>query len=83
MRIRAAIDTLGPDNRLIKARNVYLHNYAVGVHNRFASLFNSQEYAAAMELIEGALTHYPENTILQGDLKSVKSVISIRSEQKN
>ena len=83
LRIRAAIDTLGPDSRLIKARNVYLHNYAVGIHNSFASLFNSQDYAAAMELVQGALAHYPENTILQGDLTSVKRVISSLTEQKN
>ncbi|MAG13869.1 MAG: hypothetical protein CMN78_04675 [Spirochaetales bacterium] len=82
-RIGTAIAAIGPDNRLINARDVYLHNYAVGVHNRFASLFNNQEYSVALRLIEAALERYPESTILQGDLSSIKRVISTNSENHN
>ncbi|HAP43196.1 MAG: hypothetical protein A2087_12090 [Spirochaetes bacterium GWD1_61_31] len=57
-----------PDNdRLVELERQAGQNWAYGVHNRFATLFNAGRYAEARAILESALTLAPANRLLQDD----------------
>ena len=74
--IDRAIEILGPDGRLLSARQAYRHNFAVEAHNAFASLYNDGKYDEARNLLIDAIEKVPENDILLEDLSALRQVLS-------
>ncbi|MCI0481501.1 MAG: hypothetical protein L0213_07925, partial [Candidatus Dadabacteria bacterium] len=74
--IDAAIKALGPDKRLIAAKEVYRRNFTIEAHNAFAALFNKGEYKEAYNLINRAIGEAPESRILLEDLAAVQKALS-------
>ena len=73
--IDEAIEILGPDRRLIAAKEAYRFNFAVEVHNTFAALYNNGDYEAAYNLLDEAINKVPESGILTQDLATLKKVL--------
>lgn len=70
--VDAGLQIIPGEPRLVKARSAYRYNYAVGVHNQFAGLFNGKKFAEAKALVEGALEKVPDNRTLRDDLALVR-----------
>lgn len=74
--IDSAIEVLGPDRRLLSAKEAYRYNFAVEAHNAFARLYNDGEYEAAYNLLNEAIDRIPESAILLDDLSALRKVFS-------
>ncbi|MEI8095030.1 MAG: hypothetical protein WCG80_12525 [Spirochaetales bacterium] len=65
------IDSLPTDVRsqptVTKAREIYVYNWSVDVHNQFASLWNRGQKDAARQLLSESLKLQPENALLKKD----------------
>ena len=70
-----AIEEIGTDGNLERARSVYRFNYTVVVHNLFAETFNARKYEQALRIVVDALAHVPESDILADDLNMVRKTI--------
>lgn len=63
-----------PGNRTItNAKNTALKNHGVTVHNEYARLVNAGKYDEAQKVIEQGLSENPTSTVLQGDLKKLRT----------
>ena len=64
-----------PQNALLnRSLKACLENYAVQVHNDFATLANAGKYTEARRLLDEGLANYPNSTVLQRDSKSLSSM---------
>ena len=64
-----------PQNALLnRSLKACLENYAVQVHNAFATLANAGKYTEARRLLDEGLANYPNSTVLQRDSKSLSSM---------
>lgn len=52
---------------LVRARSVYLYNYAADAHNEFARHFNAGNVDKAAKVLAEALENAPESTLLKRD----------------
>lgn len=59
---------------LKKYSDTFYNNYAVCVHNEFASYANNGDYEKAGEVLEEGLKNYPASNNLKKDLKSLERV---------
>jgi tetratricopeptide (TPR) repeat protein len=73
-----AIARHGKNSRLDEALRVYRQNRIADMHNRFALLYNSKDFAAAHEHIRLALREYPGNRQLQQDLRLAERALGTR-----
>jgi hypothetical protein len=63
---------IGPGSRLSQAATNYYHNYAAGVHNRFAELYNAGKRSQARAALEEGLRALPGDPLLMEDLSALK-----------
>ena len=73
--IDVAIESLGPDSRLVRAREVYRYNFAASEHNRFAEYFNAGKLEEARQIVVDALEFTPDSTLLAEDLATVERIL--------
>lgn len=66
--LEQGIKLTGGDPQLERGRQVYINNYVATVHNRFAALFNNQEYTKARQIVDEGLKIVPDSSILNQDL---------------
>lgn len=71
-----AMDKIGPHPQLRRARDGYIGNYAVTVHNEFADLFNAGRFEEALALLEEGLSRVPGDRTLNRDLELVRDALS-------
>ena len=66
------IDTLPEEIRrqppVAKAREIYVYNWTVDIHNQFASLWNKGQKDSARKLLSEAIPLQPESSVLKKDL---------------
>jgi hypothetical protein len=66
------IDTLPEEIRrqppVAKAREIYVYNWTVDIHNQFASLWNKGQKDSARKLLSEATSLQPESSLLKKDL---------------
>jgi len=66
------IDTLPDEIRrqssVVKAREIYVYNWTVDIHNQFASLWNKGQKDSARKLLSEAIPLQPESSVLKKDL---------------
>ncbi|MDR0710696.1 MAG: hypothetical protein LBF77_11595, partial [Spirochaetaceae bacterium] len=77
---KEAIARYGGNSQLNGALGVHRQNRVSELHNRFARLFNSRNYAEARDHIEKALEEFPDNRQLRQDLNTVEQALR-RSQQ--
>ena len=53
---------------LTKTREVYIYNWSVEIHNRFAQMWNVGKKTEARQLLEDSLLVLPDNAMLKKDL---------------
>ena len=58
-----------------KAYSQCMDNYAVSVHNSFATVANAADYDTALSILNDGLEKYPESSLLQKDLKSLLKIM--------
>jgi hypothetical protein len=75
-----AIAKYGGNSQLNGALGAHRQNRVSELHNRFASLFNSRNYAEARDHIEQALAEFPDNRQLRQDLTTAEQALR-RSQQ--
>ena len=59
-------------------RNQCYQNYAIDVHNAFASLANAGRYEEARAVVQDGLRIVPANTTLKNDLRRIQSLLQKR-----
>lgn len=68
-----------PNSRALSTvRNQCYQNYAIDVHNAFASLANAGRYEEARAVVQDGLRIVPANTTLKNDLRRIQSLLQKR-----
>ncbi|MEI6388709.1 MAG: hypothetical protein WCQ50_19005 [Spirochaetota bacterium] len=63
---------IGGGSRLSQAAANYYHNYAAGVHNRFAELYNAGKRTQARAVLQEGLAALPGDPLLTRDLSALQ-----------
>ena len=63
------------DRSLLQAAAGFRRNFVVTAHNRFATLYNKKDYAAAVAVIEEALKSMPGDATLLADLETARRAL--------
>ncbi len=69
------IDSIGTSRNLTNLKKQCLNNYAVTIHNQFASLANDGQYQQAYEILEQGLKELPGNKTLKADMARLKKIM--------
>ena len=70
--LEKGLQELPGSSTLVNQRNVYRRNYAVGIHNKAAALYNAGNKQDALLLIQDGLTKVSDSSILQNDLRRMQ-----------
>lgn len=69
-----ALKALPKNAAITRSRQSCLDNYAVQVHNTFATTANSGKYTEARRILDEGLANYPQSSVLQRDSRTLRSM---------